>query len=87
MADLLARGGRLGPSSPTITEVLQVRHPAPGSTTPEPNKSHTRFTTPATLIAAALCGTEVAEIRGLPSTAFGLCPPMLQIHAFRQVRP
>ena len=36
-----------------------------------------------TLIAAALSGTEVAEIRGLPSTAFVLCPPMLQICAFR----
>jgi hypothetical protein len=40
-----------------------------------------RFLTPATLIAAALSGTEVAEIRGLPSTAFVLCPPMLQIRA------
>ena len=45
--------------------------------------ANTRFPTPATLIAAALSGTEVAEIRGLPSTAFVLCPPMLQIRAFR----
>ena len=45
--------------------------------------ANTRLPTPATLIAAALSGTEVAEIRGLPSTAFVLCPPMLQIRAFR----
>ena len=40
-----------------------------------------------TEVPEALSGTEVAEIRGPPSTAFGLCPPMLQIRAFRQVRP
>ena len=43
MAELLARGGRLGPSSPTITGLLRARYPAPGSTTPESNKSLLRF--------------------------------------------
>ena len=45
--------------------------------------ANNRFPTPTTLIAAALSGTEVAVIRDLPSTAFVLCPPMLQICAFR----